>query len=153
MARYRNDKVLKVIGKRIYNHRIKEELEIEDVAEMTGFSYNTISKIENGSETYLSYFIEVCLAIGIHPKDILDMKVTMKPRYELSPSRKEKSRLTSRVKILIKIGYFRTPKLTSEVVKKLKEDYNLEAISKDVSSILRRQLKSIKKGNRNLYRE
>ena len=48
MARYKNDKVLKIIGKRIFNHRIKEEMEIEDVAEMTGFSYNTISNIENG---------------------------------------------------------------------------------------------------------
>tara|TARA_R110000744_G_scaffold353952_1_gene460305 strand:+ start:2106 stop:2567 length:462 start_codon:yes stop_codon:yes gene_type:complete len=153
MARYKNDKVLKIIGKRIFNHRIKEEMEIEDVAEMTGFSYNTISNIENGSETYLSYFIEVCFAIGIHPKDILDIKLTMKPRYELSPSRKEKSRLTSRIKILINVGYFRKPKLTSEVVKKLKDDYNLEAISKDVSSILGRHLKSIKEGNRNLYSE
>ncbi|WP_437370540.1 hypothetical protein [Maribacter litoralis] len=77
----------------------------------------------------------------------------MKPRYELSPSRKEKSRLTSRIKILIHIGYFKTPKLTSEVVKKLGDDYNLEAISKDVSSILGRHLKSTKKGNRNLYSE
>ena len=153
MARYKNDKILKIIGKRIYNHRIIEELEIEDVAEMTGFSYNTISNIENGSETYLSYFIEVCLAIGIHPKDMLDVKIKIQPRYELSASRKEKSRLTSRIKILISLGYFRTQKLTAEVVKKLKIDYNLNASSKDVSSILGRLLKSEKSGNRNLYSE
>lgn len=151
MARYRNDKLLKLIGERIRNQRISEELEIEDVAEMTGFTYNTIANIENGSETYLSYLVEVCLAIGVHPKDIFNIKVKIRPRYELSPSRREKSRLTSRIRILISGGYFKTPKTTSEVVKKLKEEYNLEAISKDVSSILGRLLKSSKKGSRNLY--
>ncbi len=151
MARYKNDKLLKLIGERIRNQRISEELEIEDVAEMTGFTYNTIVNIENGSETYLSYLVEVCLAIGVHPKDIFDIKVKIRSRYELSPSRKEKSRLTSRIRVLISGGYFKTPKTTSEVVKKLKEEYNLEAISKDVSSILGRLLKSSKKGSRNIY--
>ncbi|CAG2532845.1 hypothetical protein MAR621_03039 [Maribacter dokdonensis] len=71
----------------------------------------------------------------------------------MSASRKEKSRLTSRIKILISLSYFRTQKLTAEVVKKLKIDYILDASSKDVSSILGKLLKSEKSGNRNLYSE
>lgn len=153
MARYKNSKILKLIGERIHNHRVKKELEIEDIAEMTGFSYNTISNIESGCETYLSYFIEVCLAIGIHPMEMLDLNIIIKPRYELSPSRKEKSRLTSRIRILIKTGYFKIPRKTRDVVKELNTEYNLNVASKDVSTILGRLLKSSKKGNHKIYYE
>jgi len=151
--RYKNEKLLSIIGKRIRDQRKIKELEIEDVAEMTGFTYNTISNIENGSETYFSYFVEVCLAIDIHPKEILDFDIKIMPRRKLSPQRREKSRLTYRIKAYIKNGFFKTPKTTREVVIKLKEDYNFDAASKDVSSILGRHLKAVKKGNRNFYKE
>lgn len=151
--RYKNEKILSIIGRRIRDHRKKKELEIEDVAEMTGFTYNTISNIENGSETYLSYFVEVCFAVDIHPKEMFDIDVEIRPRRKLSPQRREKSRLTYRIKAYIENGYFQTPKTTREVVIKLKLDYNFDAASKDVSSILGRHLKAVKKGNKNFYQE
>ncbi|UNY98351.1 helix-turn-helix domain-containing protein [Zhouia spongiae] len=151
--RYKNEKILSIIGKRIRDQRKIKELEIEDVAEMTGFTYNTISNIENGSETYFSYFVEVCLAIDIHPKEMLDFDIQVKPRRKLSPQRREKSRLTYRIKGYIENGYFQTLRTTKDVVIKLKEEYDFDAASKDVSSILRRHLKAVKKGNRNFYKE
>ncbi|GAA3627776.1 helix-turn-helix domain-containing protein [Flavivirga jejuensis] len=156
MARYKNTTVLKIIGAKIKSQRIKENLEIEDVSEMTGFTYNTITNIESGAETYFSYFIEVCFALGIHPKELMDIKLTVKPRFELSPSRMEKSRLTSRIKAYIQNGYFKTPRKTNEVVKKLKEDYKIDVESKNVSAIIGRFAKNnvlriTKIGKRNLY--
>ena len=156
MARYKNTPVLKIIGSKIKSQRIKENLEIEDVSEMTGFAYNTITNIENGAETYFSYFIEVCFALGIHPKELMDIKLTVNPRFELSPSRMEKSRLTSRIKTYIQNGYFKTPRKTNEVVKKLKEDYKIDVESKNVSAIIGRFAKNnilriTKMGKRNLY--
>lgn len=156
MARYKNKTVLKTLGERIKAHRIKAELEIEDLAAMTGFTYNTISNIENGFETCLSYFIEVCFAIGSHPMEIMDIKLDVKPRFQLPSSRREKSRLTYRINAFIQSGYFKAPRSVNEVTEKLKVKHDLDFESKNVSVILLRFaknniLKITKKGNRNLY--
>lgn len=156
MARYKNETALKALGLRIKAYRIKAKLEILDLAIMTGFSYNTISDIENGSETSVSYFIEVCFALGIHPKEMMDIEFDVKSKNSLTPDRLEKSRLTQRIKALIQSGYFKDPRSTSEVTKNLKEIHELNFESKNVSVILTRFattniLNVTKKGNRNLY--
>jgi len=153
MSRYKNDAALKLIGKKIHDLRVKNELEIEDVAQMTGFTFNTINNIENGNETFLSYFIEVCLALGMHPKNVIAINIDIKPRFKHSPDRKEKSRLTQRIRSLINSGFFKSSKSTKEVAEKLKEKYDFNAPSKNLSSILKRHLKVNKKGNRNYYSE
>ncbi|MBZ4036700.1 helix-turn-helix domain-containing protein [Flavobacterium sp. 17A] len=156
MARYKNEKLLKALGERIKARRIQAELEIEDLAAMTGFTYNTISNIENGLETYISYFIQICFAIGIHPKEILDIELEIKPRYALTPDRQEKSRLTKRIKTYIQKDYFKEERSTREVTEKLNADYKLNFLSKNVSVILNRltkenTLKVIKKEGKNFY--
>lgn len=156
MARYTNENILKALGKKIKACRIQAELEIEDLAAMTGFTYNTISNIESGSETYLSYFIEICLAIGIHPKEILDIEIEIKSRNPLPSDRQEKSRLTKRIKACLDSGYFIEPRSAREVTEKLIAEHKLDFESKNVSVILNRLAKSdtlkiTKKGNLNLY--
>lgn len=156
MARYKNEKVLKAFGERIKACRIQAELEIEDLSAMTGFTYNTISNIESGSETYLSYFIEICFALGIHPKEISNIELEIKSRYPLPPDRQDKSRLTKRIKAYIESGYFKEPRSAREVTEKLIADHKLDFESKNVSVILNRLAKSdtlriIKKDDRYLY--
>ncbi|WP_268222969.1 helix-turn-helix domain-containing protein [Sinomicrobium oceani] len=151
MKKYKNTKVLKIIGEKIRELRNEKELEIEDIVEMTSFSPKKISDLENGSETSLSYFIAVCFALEIHPKEILNFPMDIKPIHPLTPGRKEKSRLTYRISKYIKDGYFQTPRSTDEVVKKLYEDYKVDMTSRSVSAVLGRLLKSTKKGNKNLY--
>ncbi len=156
MTKYKEVNALKIIGARIKAQRIKLNLEIDDIAEMTGFAYNTISNIENGFETNLSYFIQICFAIDVHPKSILDMEFIIKPRFPLSASRKEKSRLTSRINNYIENGFFRVPKSTKEIVDKMSEEFNVDFKSKTISAILVRFVKgnclqSVKKGSRNYY--
>jgi len=156
MSRYKKTSALKAIGKRLKKQREKEKLQIEDVVEMTGFTYKKISDVESGEETSLSYFIEICLAINIQPKDILDFNVGFKPRFILSSTRKEKPRLTSRLIESINQGFFKKPRYNSEVVIKLKEDFGVVSSSSNVSAILRRlvdegRLEVIKGHNRNQY--
>ena len=156
MARYKNETVLKKIGEKLKTERLKAELEIEDLAAMTGFSYNTISNIETGLETYLSYFIEVCFSLNIHPKEIMDILLDVKPRFSLPASRLEKSRLTNRINTLIDADYFKIERSASDVTVKLITDYNSDFESKNVSVILARFvkgniLKTTKVGNRNFY--
>lgn len=156
MTRYKNINVLKSIGIRIKNIRIKKHLEIEDIAEMTGLTYNTIKNIENGEETLFSNIIEVSFALGVHLKELVDIPLVIKPRFVLSASRMEKSRLTSRIKTYIDEDYFKVPRKTQDVVIKLKSDFKVEEESKNVSTILSRLaqnniLKITKQGNKNLY--
>ncbi|TPG31318.1 helix-turn-helix domain-containing protein [Flavobacterium pectinovorum] len=156
MVRYKNEIVLKTLGKRLKAERLKAELEIEDLAALTGFSYNTIYNIENGFETYLSYFIEVCFSLGVHPKEIMDIELDLSPRFSLPASRLEKSRLTNRINTLIESSYFKIERSASDVTEKLRNDHNLDFKSKNVSVILVRFVKSnvlniSKVGNRNFY--
>ncbi|MNR20293.1 hypothetical protein D3C85_1371270 [compost metagenome] len=88
--------------------------------------------------------------------EIMDIKLDVKPRFQLPSSRREKSRLTYRINAFIQSGYFKAPRSVNEVTEKLKVKHDLDFESKNVSVILLRFaknniLKIIKKGNRNLY--
>ena len=76
--------LLATIGKRIEAQRISQDLQPEDVAEMTGLTAATVRNIENGKETYLSNFFAVCLAINLHPKDMVNIEIELKPLFALS---------------------------------------------------------------------
>lgn len=156
MAKYKNEQLLKEIGERIKAQRIKSELEIEDISEMTGFTYNTIRSLEDGNELTLSYFVEICKAIKSHPKDILDLKIDPQTRYELSPSRKEKSRLTARVKLYLADNYFLKDRTAHDILQELEEDYQIKSSTAAISVILNRMvemgiLKASKKKNIHYY--
>tara|TARA_R110002049_G_scaffold93815_4_gene231577 strand:+ start:801 stop:1289 length:489 start_codon:yes stop_codon:yes gene_type:complete len=156
MAKYKNEPLLKEIGKRIKAQRIKSELEIEDIAEMTGFSYNAIRSLEDGNELTLSYFVEICKAIKSHPKDILDFKIDTKTRFKLSPSRKEKSRLTSRIKLYLDDNYFTKDRTALDILHELENEYQVKSSSSAISVILNRMvesgiLKTSKKRNIHYY--
>ncbi|RAV27720.1 hypothetical protein DN748_17005 [Sinomicrobium soli] len=118
---------------------------------MTGFSDNTVRNVEAGKDTTVSYLVEVCIAVGLHPKDLFDMELEMKPRFELSPERKNKKKLTLRIREYIREGYFDTSRSAKDVVLKLEED-GIRTSSAVLSNILPRWLKTTKKGRRNSYR-
>jgi len=156
MIKYKNDTALAALGKQISAKRIFEDLTIEDVAEMTGFAYNTIVNIENGSETNLSYFMAVCFAINVHPKVIFDIELDIKPRFPLSAPRKEKSRLTARIKDLFDREFFNTSRSAKDVASRLTTDYELDVDTKTISALLLRFAKGdyldiIKNGRKNYY--
>ena len=156
MRRNKNTIVLQSVGQRIKSCRIDQGLEIEDISEMTGLSYNTINNIEKGEETHFSNIIEVSFALGMHLKELLNIPLIVKPRFELSPARREKSRLTARINLYLGEDYFNSPRKSSDVVQRLKDDFKVEIHSKNVSTILTRMaknniLKITKEGIKNLY--
>lgn len=148
--------LLATIGKRIEEQRISQDLQPEDVAEMTGLTAATIRNIENGKETYLSNFLSVCLAVNIHPKDMIDIKIVIKPLFELSEPRKEKSRLTPRIDSLIKTNFLKTERTAIDIVDELEALYDVKTETSNVSVILSRKveegkLKVSMKGRINFY--
>lgn len=150
-------RLLATIGKRIQKQRTSQDLQAEDVAEMTSLTAATIRNIENGKETYLSNFLAVCFAIKMHPKDMLDIEITLQPLVELSKPRKEKSRLTPRIEQFLDTDFFNKARTTKEVVEELAAAYKIETKTSEVSVILTRKvkegiLKLSKKGRLNVYR-
>lgn len=157
MTEYQGKIAIKKVGKKLAEERRRQNYEITDIAEMAGLTYNTVSKMESGEDTLLSNFIEVCFALNLHPKEIINVQLNIKAKSELSPSRKEKSRLTSRIKNLIDNGNFNTWQGTKDIVLKLNEIFMVKTDSKSVSTILRRlhfeeYLNMKKDGRKNLYK-
>ncbi len=150
--------LLATIGKRIERQRISQDLQPEDVAEMTGLTAATIRNIENGKETYFSNFLSVCLAVNIHPKNMVDIKIAIKPLFELSEPRKEKSRLTPRIDSLIETNFLKTERTANDIVNELAALYDVKTETSNVSVILNRKvgegkLKVSKKGRVNFYKK
>lgn len=138
MTRYKNKGLLKKLGSRIKSEREKRRLEIKDVSYLTGFTDLTIKNIENGEETTISYFVEICKAMAIHPRDVFDLEISMQPRYILSPNRVEKTRLTSRIMHYIDKGYFIEERSAKDVLDQLFQDYKINTTTSAISVILKR---------------
>lgn len=138
MPKFKNEEFLKEVGKRLKAFRLQQSLEIEDVSEMTGFTYNTIKNVEDGNEMTLSYFVEICKAIQISPKQLLDFDIDPATRFELTPTRKEKSRLTARIKAFVEHEYFIEERTAQDIVQELKEEYGVQTTTAAVSVILNR---------------
>lgn len=156
MKKFRNKTITKQIGSRIKKLREGAGLSIPDIADMTGFSYPTISAIEKGQEVTASYLVEIAFAIGVHPKEIFDVDFVIKPRYKLSAKRKEKTRLTSRINDLLQSNFFSSPKFVKDVLTVLVNEYKTKTTASSISVILLRlveqgALLKKKQGRQNLY--
>lgn len=156
MTKHQNISVTKAIGKKIKELREARGLEVEDIAEMTGFTANNIRAIEKGKESRISTLAEIAFAIGVQPYEITNITFKIKPRYKLSPNRKEKTKLTQRVNQLITSNYFKEPKYVKDVLSLLTDSYKIKTTSSSVSAILIRRveegkLKVKKIGRQNQY--
>lgn len=157
VAKYHNKKETKKIGIKIKELRDSKELSIEDVASMTGFTRNSIKGIEDGSNSDISHYIEVAKAMGFHLRDIFDIPMEIKPRYQLSPKRVESNKLTLRItKLITTSAFFNEPKFVKEVMKHLNEELGLKTNTTLVSNVLKRlsgtgMLKYVKVGRQYHY--
>ncbi|MEO6133499.1 MAG: helix-turn-helix transcriptional regulator [Ginsengibacter sp.] len=156
MPIHRNIVVTQAIGKKIKELRVSKELEIEDISEMTGFTSNNIRAIEKGKESRISTLAEIAFAIGVQLHDITNINFKIKPRFKLSGTRKEKTKLTQRVNHLVVSNYFREPKYVKNVLSLLMNEYKIKTTSSSVSAILLRiveegKLKVKRVGRQNQY--
>ena len=158
MGKYYDGLSAKQIGERIRIFRKDRGYSLEDIAALTGFTVNTISSIENGGDTTLSYLIAISQAIGVHPKQLLDISVELIPRFELPPNRKNRPLLTNRInKLLNETDFFDEPKLVVSVVHEFAHHYGFNPDSSEISAALKKlsedgKLVYSKTGRKNLYR-
>lgn len=156
MRKYFDEASAKQIGERVRAFRKDRGFSLEDVSAMTGFSVNTISSIENGGDTYLSYCLSICQALGVRPGDLFNIELELKPRFELPPDRRSRALTTLRVNQLFDSGFFETPKLVVSVLEEFKLTYGVQPESSEVSTALKKlandgRLQYTKEGRRNLY--
>lgn len=156
MRKYFDETSVKQIGERIRMYRKDNGYSLEDISAMTGFSVNTISSIENGGDTYISYFIAICQALGVSPAELFSIDLKLKPRFELPPDRRSRALTTLRVNQLFDSGFFETPKLVVSVVEEFALTYGIQPESSEVSTALKKlandgRLEFTKSGRRNLY--
>lgn len=139
MKKFRNKKITKQIGAKIQELREFAGLSITDVADMTGFSYPTISAIEKGEEVTASYLVEIAKAIGVHPMEALNIPVVIKPRFPLSPQKKERNRVTQKItKLYEATDFFNTPKFVRDVTQYFYDESKIKVSSDSVSIVLKR---------------
>jgi len=140
MAKYHNIEFTKKVGAKIKKEREALKLEIEDIAEMTGFHRNVIISIEKGTNTDISHIAAIAFSLNLHPKELLNVEISIKPRFKLSAVRKEKSKLTTRIRELLTIGFFNSNKSSKEVQGELQSRYpdSNKFTTKNISVILSR---------------
>ena len=157
MLKYHNIKETKKLGNRIKDLRLISEFSIEDIASMTGFARQTITSVENGGNTDSSHLIEIAKAIGVHPKELFNFDLELKPRYKLSPNRINSNLLTLRLnKLCSGTDFFKNPKFVSEVCSYLLGEFKIKSDSTKVSVVLKRlvndgKLIYSKNGRKNIY--
>lgn len=153
MANYHNIKETKKVGVQVKRLRVEKNLSIEDVSVMTGFTRNTIKRVEDGFNTDTSHLIEIAKAIGVHPMELLNVSFDIKPRFKLSPQRVDKVFVTRIVASLLEAGFFAPGKFVKDVVEFISEEKNVKVGSVQVSTPLQRLVEAgklrIKKVGRN----
>jgi transcriptional regulator with XRE-family HTH domain len=157
VRKYYDEKSLKQIGSNIRELRKDHGYSLEDLAALTGFTVNTISSVENGGDTTVSYFIAICQALDVHPKQVLDIDLRLQSRFQLPPSRRNRSLLTNRIKKLVnETDFFDEPKLVISVVNEFVQHYGFNPDPSEVSTALKKlsiegKLTFKKSGRKNLY--
>ena len=159
MGKYIDEQSTKQIGELLRQNRKAKGYSLDDIAAMTGFTINTISAIENGGDTTVSYIIAICRAIKTHPSQILNIELELTPLFDLPPGRKERAKTTYRVKELVEeTDFFEEPRLVESVVEDFMAKYNVKPHPSEISTALKKfadegKLTYTKQGRRNLYRK
>lgn len=73
MKHYRNEKVIKLFGKRVRFLRQQKGLSMEKLAELVDMEYKQLSRIEKGEvNTSISRAVSLASALKIHSKELFD---------------------------------------------------------------------------------
>jgi transcriptional regulator with XRE-family HTH domain len=160
MKRYHNQEATAIVGRHLRKLREEKGFTIEEVAAKTGFSNETIGKMEAGSDTDITHLVDFALAIGIHPKEIFNTEFNIKlrsiePKIRANPVEND---FTAKIIYLIVNGFFDIGRFATDVCIKLREFYpkNIIIKSKNISTLLMREVENkrlefIKIGNKHLY--
>ncbi len=68
---YRNDKLLKKIGKKIREKRLEKDISIETFAYESDIAYTQVAKMERGEVNFnVSYLEKIAKALGIDVREL-----------------------------------------------------------------------------------
>lgn len=148
----------KAFGRRVRELREKRAWTQGDLAVISSISDAQISAIENGRESPRLYTIKsISVALGVTPSNLLDFTYDLKLNTNFRRGKVRKSGTTKLIKGLLSDGFFITPKSVTDVIKHVREKFNVDLISTEVSGVMllmvgKSQLIKIKESsNRNLY--
>lgn len=121
MARYHNTKVAKMVGNKLKEMREAAGITLKDAAALTGFSEDTIMRIESGSDTDITHITDLSMAYGRHPRDAFDFDLEIVSRFKLVKNDAVVNQQTAQVIELISKGFFSEERSAKEVCDKLEE--------------------------------
>lgn len=122
------------IGLLLKQKRVSLSLSQKEVAEMTGLTVNTISRLEQSGNISLHNLLLVCQALQFQPRELFYEDIPLTPPYEMLPSSRKRLELSRKLDQLVKESFFFTDgKRVAEVLSELQED---PKISNKVSVLL-----------------
>ncbi|RXJ45681.1 hypothetical protein [Gelidibacter gilvus] len=86
------------LGLKLKFYRLGKYLSIEDIIFMTEISKSSIIKIEKGEAKNIDLYVEYAKSVQYPLETLIDFKIPLKPKKELSGERKEATRLTARIR-------------------------------------------------------
>lgn len=112
--------VLEKLGQRIRERREELHYSQKQVADMSGLSNNTISKIEQGYNLSVDKLVLICQAIKIQPRDLFPEDIPLVPLYSLAPEEEERRKQNIELEDLIhRSDYFEQSRRVSEVLREM----------------------------------
>jgi len=158
---YFNRAITESLGTVLRDNRLHKGYSLGDIADMTGFPKSTIIKIEKGEASNIHYYVAYGQSVKI---SILDpfIKFELKPRFELSPAKLKRTRLTLKIRELYFSGLFTQSTTVKETIAELRTKYKLEdtgSLSVNVSRVLLNLVedgllkKAIVNGKKNAYQQ
>lgn len=130
-----------LIGKDLRECRQNLGYSLSDICDMTGIPINTILNIEKGVTINIDYYFEFAKAVNYPFKTLHNLNIPIKPTYELSEEKKERSFLTKKIREnIISNKFLGKGKLVEEIIDRLVE-LNLinreKDSSKEVAGVMR----------------
>ncbi|HZH55363.1 MAG TPA: helix-turn-helix domain-containing protein [Sphingobacteriaceae bacterium] len=112
--------VLEKLGQRIRERREELHYSQKQIADMTGLSNNTISKIEQGNNLAIDKLVLVCQAIKIQPRDLFEEDIPLVSPYSLAPEEEERRTFNLAVENMVdKTDYLYSPRRVSEMLREM----------------------------------
>jgi transcriptional regulator with XRE-family HTH domain len=149
----------KAFGARVRQLREEARWTQVDLAVYAGVSEYQISVIENGHQgPNFQTLRAISIALGKHPKDLLDFKYTLKLNTSFPRNDKKRPGTTRLILDLIGKSYFINQKTVNEVLLEVRAISMKKVLSSEVSAILtslvkRKKLIVVKKAGMNRYEQ
>lgn len=128
------------LGITLKKRRLALDFSQGDVEDMAGIPKSTIVKIEKGIVTNIDYYIEYAKTVSLPLPQLFNIKIQLKPRFELSDKKKARIFLSKKIRVLLEEENFFSKKTTvKDIINRLVEKKELTTtlkLSTEVSGVL-----------------